>query len=172
VSYDLRLFPVPEGVEAKVAYEHLIHQEETEIVDVDQWARRLLPETSRARMQRLADALRTRWPRFVQFEPTSPLPWIELNDEDLQIQVSVYEQSASITMPYFRQHATEMMECVKCCLNVGHEHCGYVAYDPQLGRLVTADDADAIVHVYGGMDEALPGIQDKALYKKPWWKFW
>jgi hypothetical protein len=89
-------------------------------------------------MQQLADALRARWTAFVQFEPKSPLPWIELNDEDLQVQVEVYEESVSITMPYFRERTTVMSDCIGRCIQVCHEHRGYAAFDPQLGRAVTA----------------------------------
>ena len=172
MSYDLRLYPAPEGVDANAAYEQIIHREESEAVDINQWVKRVLPESSRARMQGLADALTNRWPHFEQFEPASPLPWIELNDEELQIQVSVYEQSASITMPYFRQRTTERMECLMGCLNLCREYCGYVAYDPQLGRVVTADDSDAIAAVYRGIDKHYQDLAGKPPDKKPWWKFW
>jgi hypothetical protein len=123
-------------------------------------------------MKQLADTLRARWAAFVQIEPKSPLPWIELNDEDLQIQVSVYEDSVSITMPYFRQRTTEMMDCLHCCIQVCHEHRGYAAFDPQLGRAVTANDSESITRAYRQMDEALPGIRGEGHAKKPWWKFW
>ena len=78
----------------------------------------------------------------------SPLPCIELNDDDLQIQFAVYEQTASITMPYFPARTDELMECVRCCLHTCREERGYVAYDPQLGRVVTVNDLDQIAQLY------------------------
>ena len=124
MSYDLRLFAVPAGVEVEAAYEQLIQQEEAEVGNVDERAERTLSEFSRARMQELADAFRARWTAFVQFVPKSPLP------------------------------------------------CGYTAFDPQLGRAVTADDCDSMIDVYHRMDAAIPGIRGGDLGKKRWWKFW
>jgi hypothetical protein len=113
-------------------------------------------------MERLADAVTSCWPSFVRFQPPSPLPWIELNDEDIQIQFSVYEQTASITIPYFGEPTDQLMRCIRCCLRASREECGYIAFDPQLGRVVTVDDLDQIAQLYRGM----------ALKAKPWWKFW
>ena len=172
VSYDLRLLAVPAGVEVDVAYQQLIQREETEVSNVDDLVKRTLPVSSRARMQDLADLLRVRWTVFVQFEPKSPLPWIELNDEDLQVQVSVYEDSVSITMPYFRERTSEMMDCIERCIRACQEHCGYTAFDPQLGRAVTADDCDSIAEAYHQMNAALPEIRGGSPARKRWWKFW
>ena len=116
MSYNLRLFAVPDGVQVEAAYQRLIDREETEIGNVDERVKRRLSASAHAEMQQLADALKARWAAFIQFEPKSPLPWIELNDENLQIQVSVYEDSVSITRPYFRQRTTEMMSCINCCV--------------------------------------------------------
>ncbi len=123
-------------------------------------------------MQRLAEAVRTRWPSFVQFHPASPLPWIELNDDDLQVQFTVYDQTASITVPYFRERTDELMEWIGCCLRACLKECGYVAYDPQLGRAVTIDDLYQIAQLYRSMDNALPVFAGSIQRPKPWWKFW
>ena len=175
MSYDLRLFRIPEGVDAGVAFEQLSQQEEAEIVSGGDQGRlkRSLPASARVGMQQLADALRARWTAFVQFEPKSPLPWIELNDEDLQIQVQVYEESVSITMPYFRERITERIDCIRRCIQVCHDHRGYTAFDPQLGRAVTVDDCDSIAGAYRHMDPAkLRETRGEGPAKKRWWKFW
>jgi hypothetical protein len=172
VSYDLKLFSVPEGVEPQAAYEQLMHREESEIADIDDRVRPSLPDSTRAKMQQLAQTVGTRWPSFAQFQTASPLPWIELNDEDLQIQFVVHEGSASITMPYFRGPTDRLMECLRCCLNACREERGYVAFDPQLGRVVTVTDLDRIAHQYRGMDKSLPTLRSHDSKPKPWWKFW
>ncbi len=172
MSYDLRLFSIPEGVEPEAAYEQLIHREESEIADINDRVKRSLPDSTRATMQQLAEVIRTRWPSFVQFQPASALPWIELNDDDLQIQFAVYERMASITMPYFREPTTQLMECIRCCLNACREERGYVAYDPQLGRVVTVNELGQIAQQYRDVDKALPSLRGHAPKTKPWWKFW
>ena len=159
MSYDLRLIAVPDGVEVKAAYVQLVQREEAEVGDLDDWVKRPLPVSTRAQMKQLADMLRARWAAFVQFEPKSPMPWIELNDEDLQIQVSVYEDSVSITMPYFRQRTCEMIDCLNCCIQVCREHRGYAAFDPQLDRAVTVNDSESITRAYRQMDEALRRLE-------------
>jgi hypothetical protein len=172
VSYDLRLFAVADGVEAVAAYEQLIRREESDVVNSEDWLKRPLAPPARERMQQLADALRAQWPAFVQFEPRFPLPWIELNDEDRQVQVSVYEDSVALTMPYFRQRIAEMTDCIARCIRVCAESRGYLAYDPQLGSTVTANDGEGISRAYRQMDPALAGIRGEGRARKPWWKFW
>jgi hypothetical protein len=170
VSYDLRLFEIRERVDAGSAYEQLMRQEEAELAGVgDEWLKRSLPASTRTRMQQLADALRARWVRFVQFEPKSPLPWIELNDENLQVQVSVYENSVSITIPYFREQVVEMMACLSSCIQVCHELRGYTAFDPQLGRAVTADDSESITRAYRSMNRTFPDPARETKSKNSWW---
>jgi hypothetical protein len=171
MSYDLRLFEEREGVDAAFAYETLMQQEEAELVRAgDEWMKRSLPEPTRKRMQQLADALKAQWVRFVQFEPKSPLPWIELNDESFQVQVSVYEDSVSITMPYFRQATAQMMDCLGCCIKVCPEQRGYAAFDPQLWRTITADDREKIAQAYRRMDKSLPELRGETQSKGPIWK--
>ena len=170
MSYDLRLFEIREGVDAGSAYEQLMQQEEAELAGTgDEWLKRSLPASTRTRMQQLADALRARWVRFVQFEPKSPFPWIELNDENLQVQVSVYENSVSITMPYFREQVVEMMACISSCIQVCHELRGYAAFNPQLGRAVTADDSESITRAYRSMNKAFPDPARETKSKNSWW---
>ena len=83
----------------------------------------------------------------------------------------------SVTMPYFRDRAEEMIKCVTDSFEVLKSAAGYIAYDPQLGRVVTAKDSSEMTGEYRRMDRALPEIlaqsRDSLSGKmKPWWKFW
>ena len=176
MSYDLTFFKVPTGTAAKTAFQELMQEEESKAANLDDWLKQPLAEATRTHMQKLADSMRLRWPAFVQFQPAKPLPWIELNDEDLPIQVTVGEKSVSVNIPYFRQDHTKMTNCLGCCLEVIQSGAGYAAYDPQLGRIVGANDLDEIAKTYSDIDAVLPtmsGEKNKvATGKKPWWKIW
>jgi len=173
MSYDLTLSRLPHGADADAAYHALMEQEEADAGDFDGRLTRSIPDSSRQEMQQLAGELKGQHPAFVQFETTSPLPHIELNDEQLQVQVIIYERTVAITVPYFRKHASSMMACIKRCIEVLNSVAGFVAYDPQLGRIVTTADIDDMVKQYRQMDSALPVIlAHNRADKKPWWKFW
>ena len=177
MSYDLTLFRIPAGMEPSVAHQNLIDQQENETADLDSWIKRPIPEASRAEMERIAGVLKAWRPSLEEFRPKAPFPWIELNDEDLQLQFEVYDGSVSVTMPYFRDRAQEIMTCVTDCFAPLMTAAGYIAYDPQLGRVVTIADADAMVTQYRSMDRLLPEIVQEgreSLRAKGgrWWKFW
>jgi hypothetical protein len=177
LSYDLTLFRVPDGTEPSLAYRQIVDQQEIESADLDAWMKRPVPDSQRAEMERLASALESWRPALERFQPTSPLPWIELNDEDLQLQFEVYEAMVSITMPYFRDRAEEMMKCATDSFDVLKSAAGYVAYDPQLGRIVKPTDLNEMVARYRNMDCALPEILDQSreslrARRKPWWRLW
>lgn len=172
MSYDLRLFHVPDGADASAVYQQMIEQEEKAVSDLDAWVQRPVPEPARAEMRTIADALKAWRPTLVEFQPKKPLPWIDLDDETLNIQFSVHEGSVGVTMPYFRDQARKMMECVIGCMQTLGPS-GYCAYDPQLGRIVTPADIDQMATLYRDMDRALPAIRaHNTATKKPWWKFW
>jgi hypothetical protein len=177
LSYDLTLFRIPEEVDPSVAHRAFVEQQEADTADLDSWMKRPIPEGTREEMRRIAGVLRVWRPSLEEFLPKSPLPWIELNDEDLQLQFCVYDGSVSVTMPYFRDRAEEMMACVTGCLAPLKAATGYSAYDPQLERVVSAADVDAMVAQYRGMDRLLPEILEEGresltAAKRPWWKFW
>jgi hypothetical protein len=179
LSYDLTLLYVPDGMDAELAYQEQVAQQEQELVtaDLDGWLKRPVSEPSRAQMRRLADAIKSWRSTLAEFQPKSPLPWIELNDDDLQIKFEVYERTVAITMPYFRERAREMMECATGSFAVLQVAAGYIAYDPQLGRTVTAADLSEMLAQYRRADGAPPGMltgdsQSPPAIKKPWWKVW
>jgi hypothetical protein len=177
MSYDLTLFRVPEGTDPSLAHQQLVEQQESDSADLDSWMKRPVPGARRSEMERMASVLKSWRPRLDEFQPKSPLPWIELNDEDLQLQFLVYDATVDVTMPYFRDRAQEMMECVTGCFEALNAAAGYRAHDPQLGRIVTAADLKEMVARYREMDRALPEILSQSresltARRKPWWKFW
>jgi hypothetical protein len=177
MSYDLTLFRVPEGTDPSLAHQQLVEQQENDSADLDSWMTRPVPGARRAEMERIASVLKSWRPMLEEFQPKSPLPWIELNDEDLQLQFLVYDATVDVTMPYFRDRAQEMMECVTGCFEALNAAAGYRAYDPQLGRIVTAADLKEMVDRYREMDRALPEIlsqshESSTARTKPWWKIW
>jgi hypothetical protein len=96
LSYDLALFHVTAGIDVKLAYQQLLEQQESEIAEQGDWLKRPVSESARAEMRRLADALRSWRSELREFQAKSPLPWIELDDEELEIQIHIYEQTVSI----------------------------------------------------------------------------
>ena len=174
MSYDLTLFELREAADPAKAWEELMRLDELRAADLDGWMKQTLPPPIRARMQELADHLRSHRPNWQQFEPASPLPWIELNDEDLQVQICIHESMLSITVPYFRHEAHEMLQCVGDAIRTVHAFTGYVAYDPQLGRLVSEADLKDVLAQYRTL--SLPGTSGNLPrptgLKKPWWKLW
>lgn len=177
MGYDLTLFRVPEDTDPSLAHQRLIEQQESESADLDSWTKRPVPSAQRAEMERIASVLKSWRPTLQEFQPKAPLPWIELNDEDLQLQFEVYHGTVAVTMPYFRDRAQEMMECATSSIEVLNAAAGYLAFDPQLGRVVTAADREEMVASYRGMDGALPeiivqGRESLTTKKEPWWKLW
>ncbi len=126
MSYDLTLFQPIDGIDPKLTYQSLIEQDERQSGDLEQYLKRAVPELVRTQMQRVADTLKSRHPAFTQFQPDAPLPWIELNDEDLQVQVNISELKVDITIPYFRKGTEGMIECVRDCIEVLNHDAGYI----------------------------------------------
>jgi len=177
MSYDLVLFHLTEGQDPDAKYQEYAEQQEQAAVDLDAWMKRPVPQAARTRMQGLSDALRRQHPALEQFQPERSLPWIELNHEDLQVQVTIGEQDVGITTPYFRERASESVALIQGCLKILSEEGGFVAYDPQLGRVINPDDTQSILTAYNSVDGALPDIlksvaDSEGGSKKPWWKFW
>lgn len=174
MSYDLFFFRVPEGVDPSVAFDERMEQEE-EALEGEGLP---LSESDLAEMKRVVDALLQWRPNMEVFTPKPPLRWIELTEEELQVQFSVQADSVSMTMPYLRKHADEMMEFVAGSFAVLEAAAGYVPFDPQLGRLVTKADLEGMLALYRKVDIATlrldieEGLIEVPGTKKPWWKFW
>jgi hypothetical protein len=107
MSYDLTFFPSKPGLDAHAAYREHQDREEREAADYKEWIKRLVPAAERAEMERIAGALQVRHPAFERFQPEQPLPFIELDDKDLQVQVNIRADSTDVTCPTFgRMHGT------------------------------------------------------------------
>ncbi len=177
MSYDVHLFRLPSGKDPSAAYREYAEEQERVAADLDGWLKRPAAEATRWKMQALADRLRSMCPEFEQFHPPNPLPWIELNHEELQVQVEIQEDAVSITMPYFREQSAAMMKLVVRCIEQLKVEENLVAYDPQLDRVVGANDAKAMLDQYHAVDSSLPELANsvsntEANPKKPWWKIW
>jgi hypothetical protein len=67
-----------------------------------------------------------------------------------------------MNMPYFRPNADERMRVVGQCIAKLCALTGYSAYDPQLGRFVTAGDMGDATNIYRHMDSKLPELRAAA----------
>jgi len=175
MSYDLHLFRVPAGTDPIDAYRHWQDEEEKKAIAAEGEQRNVLNQEQYQQMQKIADSLKSNWSAFTQFQPEQPLPWIELDDEDLQVQVMIQPDSVEITMPYFRDRAGEMMALAAKCIKIVTQETGFLAYDPQLERLVTESDLSGMQSQYREMDRHLPDIVQRGAGSnpaRPWWRFW
>lgn len=129
-------------------------------------------ETARAEIRRVAEALKVWRPELEEFVPEESRPWIDLTDENLQLQFSVGEGKVHIHMPYFREWVEEILAVVAESLRVMGEVAGYEAYDPQLERVVTSADVRAMAAQYRKVDVSVIAKGLAKAGKKPWWKFW
>jgi hypothetical protein len=97
---------------------------------------------------------------------------IELNppDGDLAIQVTVFNNSVSLTIPYWYKgnDARQVFQQLMDYLKVIRKTSGYFVYDPQ-----TAQVFDPLTTEIDGV-ELYINTTEKAenLQTKPWWKFW
>jgi hypothetical protein len=176
VSYDLHLFRLPSGKDPSAAYREYAEKQERVAADISGCLKRSAAEPARGKMQALADRLRFMCPGFEQFHPPNPLSWIELNHEDLQVQVEIHEDAVTITMPYFRQQSAVMMELVGRCIEKLKMEENLVAYDPQLDRVVGANDVKAMLDQYHAVDSSLPELErvsnTEVNPRRPWWRIW
>jgi len=176
VSYDITLFRVPDGIEPSLAHREIMERQEREAADPNASIRHPVSDLTRTEMQRISDLLQKWRPTLKAFHAENPLPWIELNDDDLQVQFTVHDGTVEVTMPYFRDTANEMIQCITESFTILSPE-GYSAFDPQLGRLVTSSDLAEITAQYRGMDQRLPEImvvigKPPAANRKKWWRLW
>ena len=190
MSYDLTLFrPIP-GLDPMESYDRIMA--EIPAANTLEKARELVaqnPGLDRGEAYRLAkaqedvgdvselphlaDLLKTRVPEFRQSQAAGP--WIELDHHDAQVQVLITNRDIGITMPYFRKGLEKMMTVVAECIDCLGD-AGFVAYDPQFGKIVTTADLGAMAAQYRDTDRVLPELvrdtRKRRAAAKPWWKFW
>jgi len=175
LSYDLKFFRVPDGLAPQAAYEHFMEQEEMNVLSSS--GDKPISDSAKKQMESVAATLKAWRPEFQQFQPDRALAWIELNDEQLALQLIISPDAVDATVSYFGDRAEEVIETLVGCSKVLTDAAGYIAYDPQLGRQVTASDRDEMIAQYKRIDTsilhsvpaALPNLRNAS---RPWWKFW
>ena len=98
--------------------------------------------------------------------------YIELNppDGDLAIQITVFNNNVSLTVPYWYKEndARQVFQKLMDYLKIIRKTSGYFAYDPQTDQAfdqLTTDISGLKLYINTtGQAENLP--------TKPWWKFW
>ena len=170
MSYDLKFFRTPEGVDPVRLYREIEQREESGEQDA-------VPPTSadRLQMRRVATGLKHWRPSLLEFVSNEPLAWIELDDTDLQIQFVIRGDHVSATFPYFGDRPRQTMETVIGCAEVLREIAHYSAFDPQLERAVTRADLDSMVAAYTRVDRSPVldvDVDETAARQRPWWRFW
>ena len=104
--------------------------------------------------------------------------YIELNgpEDGNGIQVVLHDDSATIAVPYWHlgAQANAVFEEIWEYLRVIKDVAGYVAYDPQLDRILDLErdlkeTLNAYLRIVREIKES-PSVGFKS--RKPWWKFW
>ena len=104
---------------------------------------------------------------------------LELNgpeDDDNGIQITLGDDDASVTVPYWHDEAdaSNTFRAIWEYLKIISEEAGYVIYDPQIDRIIDPRKgfSDALASygtVMSKIHETLPATSPE---KKPWWRFW
>jgi hypothetical protein len=105
---------------------------------------------------------------------------IELNtpEGDLAIQITVFDNNVSITVPYWYsgEKAKEVFDKIYTYTKIIRETAGYFVYDPQIDKVFDPLTENIFgLDVYQSMTEQVEKIKtEKTEIKsnKPWWKFW
>jgi hypothetical protein len=106
---------------------------------------------------------------------------VELNppEGDLAIQIEVYGDHVSFTIPYWYTgaKADQVFEQLGAYLQIICKATGYFAYDPQTGKAFDPEREKIKDHQeYERIAQNLPSIIEqggiKLRKRKPWWKFW
>ena len=106
---------------------------------------------------------------------------IELNppEDDLAIQVTVYDNHVSFSIPYWYQgeKAKQLFGQLRAYIKIIRDTAGYFIYDPQAGEVFDPaekefDGLNTYLSVSGHLDEWVNSTNAVQNSKKPWWKFW
>ncbi len=106
---------------------------------------------------------------------------IELNPPvgDIAIQLTVYDNSVFITVPYWYQDekARHLFSDIKSYIKVISETAGYFVWDPQTGQIFDPADAgfeglNQYLFISEHLDEIVNPKEPEPMQRKPWWKLW
>jgi hypothetical protein len=86
------------------------------------------------------------------------------------------DDDAGLSVPYWHagEKADPVFRQIFGCLQIICREAGYVAFDPQIERVVDLTaDPETIVALYAGQVSNLADLAPAAPKKpRPWWKFW
>jgi hypothetical protein len=102
---------------------------------------------------------------------------IELNDDATGLQVTLYDESADVTMPYWHEGeaAARAFEQMFRCAEVLADAAGFAVFDPQLDQRVDAGsavDRGAALARYLQAKRAVERAIAIRVDRRPWWKLW
>ena len=186
MSYDLELFRVPDGEDPLQILEEVSEHGLGEINSGPPD-----PEKEAAKLE-LAKQLQVIDPRLEVFpfdyqaiaktskisdeEARTRYRHIELNVIEIGIQITLFDDTASLTIPYWhrgekaREVWREAWRCLECLERDG----GFRVYDPQLDRMLNlVSDLEEVCSGYdSGVDFSERAVEESTTPTKPWWKFW
>jgi hypothetical protein len=130
-----------------------------------------LSETRRGVWERVAARLLTIDGQFERFDAPA---FIEVSHETLGIQVSMFEQEASVSVPFWHEGGAShsVMLVVGQIVEVVRELSGWSVWDPQLGQELESQDALVTAGAPLMSDTAESLTEIVAERRRPWWKFW
>ena len=189
MSYDFDLFYVPAGVDPIVAYKRQLAEQERRAINRRNNINNSDPRNSsrQEKNRALAKALTDAHPALKQaggnyeevvasssigqVEARRQSTHLELNDLDLGLQIMLFDDTASVAIPFWRSEREKAKNTLRAaweCLLVLESQGGYSVYDNQVGKVLDlGSDFDTVLDGYAGMTN----IVDKAL-RKARWKFW
>jgi hypothetical protein len=155
MSYDIRLLLVREGESIReLAYRDEIDEEAC------------TPE-QRGRNRKIVDALVAAYPDLERFESDDH---VELSDEQTGLQVSLFNTSGAVTLPYWHgEDRADVLRQVDDVLSIIFDNSPFAAFDPQTGQELTRDSG---VGEAGRRTYAAGVATTRKIGTKPWWRFW
>ena len=104
---------------------------------------------------------------------------LEINgpDDGNGIQITIYDKSASLTVPYWHtgEKAKDVFDEILEYLRIFQKVSGYIIYDPQIESIIDlAEHHQIMLNSYVGVTDEVQseGFVEKLKEKSPWWKFW
>ena len=158
MSYDVYIFPVPDGQDPRATAERMFESDECE--DHKQ-ATALGP----AQKDLVAYLLKI-FPGFESFEDKEE-KYVELTHETSGMQIGIDAGHVGAVIPYWDKSASSAKEFTKI-VNLIAEKMNYHVFDPQLGRVSRHLEAQSVAKI---IKETISKL-DEALAPRKWWQFW
>lgn len=180
MSYDFHFFTPRPGVDVR----DIIGDEDGEV-----FARGPRNPAIEAKKRKLADALLAHDARLELFKPNfediaelhkmrvdeayERFRHLELNDTSAGIQITLFDDNASLTIPYWHHGdaARRVLHQAWGMIDIICRECGYEVFDPQLDHVIDVNAFDDVLACYARATGRMEQLIGRAP-KKPWWKFW